>query len=535
MEAKQTAAADTKPNSDGANWPPNSAELERLILILQAQPQFADPHQRLSFLQGVFISSPRQQDILNLINVAGIPRSVAVQVVNRLIQFGQDKPGRQTLGLLISALLSGYGDHPDADFLRGLLDRYPMGVAVAAEPSQPTFSPSMAIPTAERFLESADRNWLATTIGHLSRFQDLPGRRNLLIESRVPDPWIGEISLDRGGTVEVARTVVNDLERRGALPHNRDKHALGGLLEALLESLGFADAVRAVAFIFRYRLICNPQELNGLSQRFGVPLPPIETDVYAEDKLPAVAMPISLRREAVREKLEALYANGRENWLDVGFLSGGARAAQAVCRLEWQKQGQGTGFLVAPDLILTNYHVLYPPEYTGTVTTRLRACEVRFGAYRLPDGGISAGNRVTKLHPEALVAASETDQLDYALLRLREPVEDGARIVSALFSEDEIYEEQYANIIQHPLGKEMKVALRHNQVVALRPQRVYYLSDTLNGSSGAPVFDDEWRVIALHRAAGLRDEQGQVIVEANEGVPILDILREIRPHLTGGK
>lgn len=80
----------------------------------------------------------------------------------------------------------------------------------------------------------------------------------------------------------------------------------------------------------------------------------------------------------------------------------------------------------------------------------------------------------------------------------------------------------------------MKVALRYNQVVKLMPQRVYYLSDTLDGSSGSPVFDDEWQVIALHRATGLQDEQGETIVEANEGVPILDILTEIKPHLTGG-
>ena len=530
MDTNQPPSASNK-----ANWPPGPADIERLVAILQAQPQFADPHQRLAFLQEVFVSSPRWQDILSLINVAGYPRSVAMQLVTRLIQFGQDKPGRQTLGLLVSVLLSGYGDHPDADFLRGLLDRYPMGVTVAAAPPPPTSSPSMAIPTGDRFLESADRSWLAATIGHLSRFQDLPGRRNLLIESSIPDQWIGEMSLDRGGTVEVARTVINDLEKRGALPQNRDKHALAGLLEALLESLGFADAVRAVALIFRYRLLTNPQALNGLSQRFGVPLPPVAADLYAEGKLPPATMPFPLRRETVREKLEALYANGRENWLDVTFLSGGARAAQAVCRLEWQNRGQGTGFLVAPDLILTNYHVLYPPGYSGPLTARLRTCSVRFGAYRLPDGGISAGNKVAKLHPDALVAASETGQLDYALLRLREPVEDGTRIVRAALSEDEMYEEQYANIIQHPLGGAMKVALRYNQVIELRPQRVYYLSDTLDGSSGSPVFDDEWRVIALHRAAGLKDETGQVIVEANEGVPILSILNEIKPYLTGGK
>jgi V8-like Glu-specific endopeptidase len=258
-------------------------------------------------------------------------------------------------------------------------------------------------------------------------------------------------------------------------------------------------------------------------------------DPYEQEwQPPQASLPAGLRGAALEENLEALYANGRENWLDITFLTAGARAAGSVCRLEWNKQGQGTGFLVAPDLILTNYHVINPPGYTGELETRLRSCAVRFGAASTADGGVSAGNKLVKLHKEALVQSSAIAQLDYALLRLREPVEDGSLIVKASLSDEAIYEEQYANIIQHPLGGAMKVALRQNQVVKLLPSRVYYMSDTLEGSSGSPVFDDEWRVIALHRAAGLRDENGQVLLKANVGVPILDILAEIEPYLPGG-
>jgi endonuclease G len=249
---------------------------------------------------------------------------------------------------------------------------------------------------------------------------------------------------------------------------------------------------------------------------------------------PQASLPVGLRSTVLKENLESLYANGRENWLDINFLIAGAEAARSVCRLEWRKRGEGTGFLVAPDLILTNYHVIQPPTYKGELETRLRTCEVRFGAVSTPEGGVSAGNKVVKLHKNALVHPSGVEQLDYALLRLKDPVDDGFRIIKATLSDEPIYQEQYANIIQHPGGGAMKVALRYNQVVKSLPGRVYYLSDTLRGSSGSPVFDDEWQVIALHRAAGLKDDTGQVLLEANEGVPILDILAEIKPYLLGG-
>jgi V8-like Glu-specific endopeptidase len=523
----------TLPKPSPTRWQLSQEDFNRLVRILEELGPFQTHDRRLDFLSEAFAGSPRKRDILGLFDVSGTPRSVAVRLVNKLTQFGQDKPGQETLGLLINTLLTVSGESPDTDFLRGLFDRYPFGIKPISKSPRQEPPGAMIPPIKERFLKPEDRTWLASSIGNLSRFQDVPGRRNLLIDSQIPDSWIGEIGL-QGGAVEVARTVINDLEGRGALPKNPKKHALGGLLEASLESFGLGNAMRAVALIFRHQLNEDRREINQLSERFGIPLAFSKDDNYQREWQLSPSLPAELRSEALKEKLEALYANGRENWLDVSFLIAGARAAQSVCRLEWNKRGHGTGFLIAPDLILTNYHVIQPPTYQGDLGLRLRTCEVRFGAFSTPEGGVSAGNKVAKLHRDALVASSDVNQLDYALLRLREPVEDGSRIVRATLSDEQIYQEQYANIIQHPLGGAMKVALRYNQVVKLMPERVYYLSDTIEGSSGSPVFDDEWQVIALHRAAGLKDEKGQLLLEANEGIPILDITSEIKPYLLGG-
>ncbi|MFN2134869.1 MAG: trypsin-like peptidase domain-containing protein [Candidatus Promineifilaceae bacterium] len=561
----------------------NKSDFDRLVLILQELPEFATEGRRLDFLTEVFFDSPRKRDILGRFNVSGMPRSVAIRLVNWLIQFGQDKPGRETLGVLVYKLKdSSIGGGANAEFLHGLLVRYPTGIEIgnemvgseapapypedgeqpsgtgsgmpgietpaaqegeqeqgAASGAEPSIikleDPMITLPSqGERFLPRTDRSWLANAVGRLARFQNQTGRRNLLIASEIPDRWIGEMNLD-GGAVEVASTIINDLEIRGRLPDRRKTHALGSLMETVaVESFGYESAVKAVALIFRYQLDADRETLNQLSEQFGVPLQTFVDDSYELPwQPPRGSLPAGLRRAALQENLEALHYNGRKNWLDVEFLEAGARAARSVCRLEWGMKGEGSGFLVAPDLILTNYHVIEIPPgvvQAGGLPGRLKNCTVRFGAAKTE----SAGKRVVKLHQDALVKSSEPGQLDYALLRLKEPVEDDERIVSATLSGEEISEEQYANIIQHPLGDTMKVALRYNQVVKLAPGRVYYLSDTLKGSSGSPVFDDAWRVIALHRAGGLKDDEGQVILEANEGVPMLDILEEIQPYLTGG-
>jgi hypothetical protein len=57
------------------------------------------------------------------------------------------------------------------------------------------------------------------------------------------------------------------------------------------------------------------------------------------------------------------------------------------------------------------------------------------------------------------------------------------------------------NIVQHPDGRLKEVALRDNQVTWQNGQLVHYRSDTEPGSSGAPVFNDIWELVALHHAA----------------------------------
>jgi V8-like Glu-specific endopeptidase len=57
--------------------------------------------------------------------------------------------------------------------------------------------------------------------------------------------------------------------------------------------------------------------------------------------------------------------------------------------------------------------------------------------------------------------------------------------------------------------------------------RVQYLTDTLPGSSGSPVFDSEWNLVALHHSGGWMKEPGSFSKSTlfrNEGIAIQKVI-----------
>ncbi|MBD2066084.1 trypsin-like peptidase domain-containing protein, partial [Leptolyngbya sp. FACHB-671] len=90
-------------------------------------------------------------------------------------------------------------------------------------------------------------------------------------------------------------------------------------------------------------------------------------------------------------------------------------------------------------------------------------------------------------------------ELDYALLRLN-PDEDLATEPVSYNASSQLEPRAPLNILQHPEGDAMKVSLSNNGVVKTREARglVLYVNPTKRGSSGAPCFDNDWKLVALH-------------------------------------
>lgn len=81
-----------------------------------------------------------------------------------------------------------------------------------------------------------------------------------------------------------------------------------------------------------------------------------------------------------------------------------------------------------------------------------------------------------------------------------------------------------AYVIGHPEARPMQVSLHDSALLDYDdlPRLVHYRTPTDPGSSGSPVFDESWNVIAVHHA-GRRDAprlDGQGYYEANEGVAL---------------
>jgi endonuclease G len=90
------------------------------------------------------------------------------------------------------------------------------------------------------------------------------------------------------------------------------------------------------------------------------------------------------------------------------------------------------------------------------------------------------------------------------------------------------------NIIQHPAGRPQEIAVRNNKVIADDSADCYlsYETDSERGSSGSPVLNDEWELVALHSRSEFRSRAGhgssaQAEWVANKGIRIAAIVEDL--------
>jgi len=206
---------------------------------------------------------------------------------------------------------------------------------------------------------------------------------------------------------------------------------------------------------------------------------------------------------------------GENNLLSSVFLERGAEATKPICCIHENGYRIGTGFLVTPRVLMTNAHVI-------SSEAAARNCHAEFN---FEDRLIGVGIEPTfafKLAPDELFFSSPENVLDYTLVAVEpKSVSDGKLLKDFAFlpldpSVANALRGECLNILQHPNGAPKRLALRENRFTALLERYVHYESDTLPGSSGSPVFNDQWQVVCLHHAGvPLRDENGNILTTDN--------------------
>jgi V8-like Glu-specific endopeptidase len=201
------------------------------------------------------------------------------------------------------------------------------------------------------------------------------------------------------------------------------------------------------------------------------------------------------------------------------YLRLGWEAGQAVCRIS-APDGTGTGFLVARDRILTNNHVV-------DAAADLEQTDICFRFEKNPNGSDAAAIRITA-DPKGLFVTSSQDALDATLFGIT--MESAARLESEgirplALSRHRVADGDRVAIIQHPGGLEKQVSFQNNKVQYADDEIVDYTTTTLPGSSGSPVFNDHFQVVALHREGGNLQQPGtNMYYYRNRGTGMIALL-----------
>lgn len=158
----------------------------------------------------------------------------------------------------------------------------------------------------------------------------------------------------------------------------------------------------------------------------------------------------------------------------------------------------GTGWLIGTEHVITNHHVV---EARGDGEGAARDDDFRLQALgaEVEFDFDAEGQETERFRVASLVRSDRT--LDYAVLKLdqapgRAPLPICTRPIT--FDGDAPLA---VNIIQHPQGAPKQIAIRNNLAAALKGGDLAYFTDTDGGSSGSPVCNDRWEVLALHKAA----------------------------------
>ena len=243
-------------------------------------------------------------------------------------------------------------------------------------------------------------------------------------------------------------------------------------------------------------------------------------------------------KEQMLPKPEKVF--GADSYQTYEWYMKGAQRCLLIARIGREKtKGFGTGFLMNgadlhPDLanemvLLTNAHVV-TNDPNEREALRPEEALVSFEVL-----GIDKTYTIKELF-----FTSPFNDFDVTILRFK--VEDETELKNIikgkaidLFAISKKNLDRNGNervyIIGHPAGGILQLSLQDNALLDYEGRLLHYRTPTVGGSSGSPVFDDNWNLIGIHHAGGnyirkLNNEKG--MYQANEGIRITFIQEALK-------
>lgn len=240
---------------------------------------------------------------------------------------------------------------------------------------------------------------------------------------------------------------------------------------------------------------------------------------------------VAVRKAMINPKdlysLEAIIGNN--DMFPIHYLEKGLNAAKSVCRIiindySGRLLGFGTGFMVSPNLLITNNHVLPSSEISSNSIAQFN--------YEQDFNFIERKSEKFKLKPDTFFMTNV--ELDFTLIAIEEKSLSGNGIsdfgyLPLIKQTGKALLGEYVSIIQHPNGWYKSIVLRENEIIDMFDHFIHYTADTNEGSSGSVVCNDSWEVVALHHA-GVKDPQNPGNYIANEGIRISSILQYVEQN-----
>lgn len=198
-----------------------------------------------------------------------------------------------------------------------------------------------------------------------------------------------------------------------------------------------------------------------------------------------------------------------------------------VCWIRIPGGGGGTGFLVGPDLVVSNYHVMKRVKENPGLAPGVR---LSFDFKQTTDGQAVLRTKVVDCllaqtdwwidgQPpsskdwDAALGDAGMDELDYVLLRLDSRIGDDpvGGVTADLAAEPRGWIDPSAIgiapavgeqifLLQHPEGEPLRLSVGTITEYNGNKSRIRYNANSKDGSSGSPCFNADLQLVALHHA-----------------------------------